>query len=382
MGETEVTYPQTAPQYLVPQTATTPAPAAAAVPGTVPTPTLPTPVAPAAAGTALQYVMPQVPAPASVFPTHPIPPPGFVPQGIVPQMMAFTPPPASAPPAAPPASQAPPPAAPAAPATTPAPAGAAPPAAAAAPPTPNPTPPQAPPATGGNQPSQPVTGESGEVYHYPANTALAQMTPEQQVEYWRHHARKHEDRWKAMGDYEALKAKAAQFDQLAAQNQTQHERDLAEARRQGQVEALNQNAVHLVEQWMRAAAHHYGVTDQQRVNALVAGINHMAFVNQQTGAVDADKVYQFAAAAAPQQPAATATAVPAANPGQQPATAPAAVPATTPAPLMVPMFTAPPGGPDLGQGQPGTSRPSGLAAGRAIAQQRFGTTPPAQQPAS
>lgn len=250
----------------------------------------------------------------------------------------------------------------------PAPASAAPPAVPAAPAAPAP---QTPPATGGpgQTDPQPVTGEGGEVYHYPANTAVASMTPQQQAEYWRHRSRKHEDRVKAQGDYDALKQKAAEHDRMVTENQTVHERAVADARRQGHAEALAAASGQLVEQWVRAAAHQRSIP-QESVNALVAVIKPEAFLTN--GGVDADKVYAFVNAAAPQP--ASAPAAPAGNTGQPPAPAPAA-PAGQPAAQPVPMFQAPSGSPDFGQGQPGKAGPTGLEAGRALARARFGAPP-------
>lgn len=213
--------------------------------------------------------------------------------------------------------------------------------------------------------------ETGEVYHYPENTPVGQMTPPQVAEYWRRQARKHEARVKSMGDYDTLKATAEEHAKLVAASQTQHEREIAEARRQGQAEALTQASTQLVEQWVRAVAHQRGVAEES-VNAFMPMIKPEAFLNAQ-GGVDAVKVHAFVNAAAPSQPApvpVTAAGIPAAIPGQQPPV-PAPAPATAPAP--VPVWSAPAGSPDFGQGQPGQAKATGLEAGRELARQKFGT---------
>lgn len=190
------------------------------------------------------------------------------------------------------------------------------------------------------------------------------MSQPEQVAYWQHQARKHENRVQAMGDYDQVKADAQKYQDMVTAQQSQHERAVADARRQGHADAIAAAGDQLVEQWVRAAA--YQRLDEERVNALLGGMNRKAFINAQ-GAVDTAKVYEFVNAAAPAQ--------------QAPPLPPAAVPPTgqqptpTPAPQLpqpVPVFVPPTGSPDFGQGQPRTATPSGLEAGREIARQRFG----------
>jgi hypothetical protein len=191
------------------------------------------------------------------------------------------------------------------------------------------------------------------------------MTPDQQVAYWQHQARKHEDRVRTMGDYDQLKEKADSYERLVAASQSEHERAVAEARRQARTEALTEAGSQLVEQWVRAAA--VGRLTDESVNALLQGLDRTRFLNQ-TGGVDTDKVFTFVGSLAP---APAAPAAPAAgSPGQPPQPGQPA-PAPAPAPI------APPRGTDFGQGNPGTARPTGLEAGRLIARERFAQTPTA-----
>jgi hypothetical protein len=190
------------------------------------------------------------------------------------------------------------------------------------------------------------------------NTSWRDMNPQEQVAYWQHQARRHEDRVKAMSDYDQLKQVAAEHERLVTAAQTDHERAVAEARRQGHADALTAAGSQLVEQWVRASAANR--LPEEGVNALLDGMDRSRFLSAD-GAVDTAKVAtyvnQIASMATPPQ-----------TPGQ-PATH--AVPATQP-PGNQPLVRAPAGGaPDFGQGQPGSARPSGLAAGREIARQRF-----------
>lgn len=196
------------------------------------------------------------------------------------------------------------------------------------------------------------------------------MNAEQQAAYWRTQARKHEQRVKSMGDYEDLKTKAEEYAKLVESQQSEQEKAVAEARRQGRTEALTEAGAQLVEQWVRAAAN--GRLAEESVNALLEGLDRTRFLTKQ-GGVDTAKVTAFVNQ--------LALAVPAPAPAGEPA-------AGTPAgqqqpPAQVTAAVTPTRGPDFGQGQPSTSRPAGLAAGREIARQRFGlattATPSGQQ---
>ncbi len=193
---------------------------------------------------------------------------------------------------------------------------------------------------------------------FPPNTGWRDMQPAEQVAYWQHQARRHEDRVKAMADYDQLKAVAAEHERLVTASQTEHERAVAEARRQGHAEALAAASGQLVEQWVRARA--AGRIPEESVNALLDGLDRSRFLSSD-GGVDTDKVTSFVNTLAP-------VATPPQTPGQP---APQAAPAAQP-PGNQPLVRTPAGGaPDFGQGQPGTARPSGLAAGREIARQRY-----------
>lgn len=198
----------------------------------------------------------------------------------------------------------------------------------------------------------PAPGQGEHPDGYPPNTPIAQMTEGQQAAYWKAQARKHEDRVKAMADYDQMKTAYDEYQRLLTASQTQHEKDVAEARRQGHASALAEAGGQLVEQWVRAAA--AGRLADESVNALLAGLDRSRFLHA-NGGVDTDKVYQFVGSIAPAAPV-----QPAAGQG-----APAGAPG-------VPAVAAPARGPDFGQGHPSSARPSGLEAGRELARQRFG----------
>ncbi|MEU4218134.1 hypothetical protein [Actinoplanes sp. NPDC026623] len=232
-------------------------------------------------------------------------------------------------------------------------------------------PPGTPPPSPGpvNPPPNPAAGEAG----YPAGVPLEQMTGEQREAYWRHYARRNEDRLKSMADYEQLRAKAQAHDELITANQTEHEKAVTAAREAGRAEAMQQAGAVLVDAHLRAAVGARLQPDQ--VTALIAGVNTGGFLTADGIGVDTDKVSAFvnavlppaavapAVAAVPAAPAVPAPALPASVPG---------VPAAPPASVGLPRQL-----PDYGQGNPGTTTLTGLAAGRAAAQARFASR---QQP--
>jgi hypothetical protein len=245
------------------------------------------------------------------------------------------------------------------------------------------------------------------------------MTAEHQVAYWQHQARKHEQRAGAMSDYEQAKADQVRYQQLLASTQTEQERAVAEARRQGEQVATARANEALVEAYFRAAGAARMAADED-VSELLADIDRRRFINAQTGQVDTGRIYALvnrlapanvaqqvpgypAPAAVPAPPAPVAPSAPAGwpqppqpgpsawpqqtapvpgQPGVQayPAGvpgAPAAWPGQVPA---APAAVMPPGSapavpvpgqvPDMGQGQFLQAPASGLEAGRAAARAR------------
>jgi hypothetical protein len=210
--------------------------------------------------------------------------------------------------------------------------------------------PSAPPAPA--SPDQPGTG--GEDRGYPQGTPLEQMTTEQQTAYWKYHARQWEGRAKARDDYDSLKAKADQLDQLQAANASEQEKAVAAARQQGYQEAAARAAVVLVDAHVRAGLQQR--LQPHQVEALAANLNHQHFLANDGMTVDAAKVTAFVDTVAP-QPAAPAVTAPPAAPGALPTGVPGAVPAQ-------PATGLPRQLPDLGQGAGNQAPIDKLEAGR------------------
>jgi hypothetical protein len=332
--------------------------------------------------------------------------------------------------------------APTAPPPAPAPAPAPQPVAPAPAPAPQPQPPAPAPAPGqppASQPTptppanrQPDPGTGDDLPYYQEGVPWRQLPPEQQLAYWMHRSRKHEDRVNGMRDYDELKGIKSQYEQLVQQSQTEHERAVAEARRQGETAAMARANVMLVEAYVRSAAAARSV-DDDAVNDFLETNRLEAYILP-NGQVDTAKVYRqvnrmagtpaVSAAGVPAAPAPLAVpgapapygqqpqpgwpqpapgqpvpgqpvpgqpvpgqpATTVGNPGQWyqpapqvpappqwPAQQPVAGQPGQPAVPGVPGVPGVPAGPDFGQGVYGQAPPSGLDAGRAAARARYGT---------
>jgi hypothetical protein len=209
------------------------------------------------------------------------------------------------------------------------------------------------------QPSSqpPATGDPDR--GYPQGTPLEQMTGEQREAYWKFHARKWEQNAKEKGDYDALKSKAGQYDQLVASQATEQEKAILEARAEGERTATARAAVVLVDAHVRAGLQQR--LQPHQVEALAGNLNHQHFLAADGLTVDAAKVQQFVETVAPsqfqQQPAAMAPAAPAV-PGALPVGVPPA------GQLGQPATGLPRTLPDLGQGTQTTAPLDKLEAGR------------------
>lgn len=221
------------------------------------------------------------------------------------------------------------------------------------------TPSAAPPATG-----EPNGLDDGNGESYPNAKPLSEQTDAERADYYKWYSRRWEARAKARQDYDALKAKAAQFDQMATQNMTEVEQRVAAARSEGYAQAAAAAATVLVDAHVRAGLQ--SRLQPHQIESLATKLDHKHFLAQDGQSVDAAKVSAFINEVAPVSvPADPATAVPA-------ATAPAAPAVPGALPTGVPIPGQPATGlprPDLGQGQQAQTPLDKLAQGKATAQQ-------------
>jgi hypothetical protein len=90
----------------------------------------------------------------------------------------------------------------------------------------------------GNDGEQNTPADQQEQPAFPANTPVKDMEPAQQAAYYKHQARKHEDRVKAYGDItpEKLAELTRERDELRQANQSESERAIEEAKEAGRAE--------------------------------------------------------------------------------------------------------------------------------------------------
>lgn len=210
---------------------------------------------------------------------------------------------------------------------------------------------QGPPANTGTDPAAGASGPSGSADNgFPGGTPVEAMNPTQQAAYWRHHARKHEDRAKESDAWrKANEATVAEHARMVEANRTESEKALAaatataraEGERAGRAETIPQ----LVAAEFRAAT---GLT-AENVADLLAPLDKTYFLAQD-GSVDTAKVTDYCTK--------NATLV-GGGTGEK---------------------KLPNGFPDLGQGNRGNSgaKVTGKEAGLAEAEKRFGKKPAAQ----
>lgn len=127
---------------------------------------------------------------------------------------------------------------------------------------------------------------------FPANTAVKDMEPAEQTAYWKHQARKHEDRNKAYGDVtpEALtklQADAAAHQAALDAKKPDDVKAIEKAREEGRAEARRESAPRLVGAEIKAVA--AGRIDAGALGTLIENLNHANFLTDK-GEVSTDKV--------------------------------------------------------------------------------------------
>ncbi len=132
-----------------------------------------------------------------------------------------------------------------------------------------------------------------EDFDFPSNTPLADMTVEQQKEYWRHKAQKHENRGKAAKRAETAEVKKLrkENDDLKREKMSAGEKAVDDARREGEQKAIIAAAPKIVSAELRAAGAAKGV-DLEKLTAAAELLDHSKFLDDD-GDVDTDKVNAF-----------------------------------------------------------------------------------------
>lgn len=146
--------------------------------------------------------------------------------------------------------------------------------------------------------------ESDSGFDFPDKTPIANMTPEQKAEYWRHKARIHEDRSKAFGDLtpEAvaeLRTKADRHDALERELLSDKDKAVLEAQEAAKAETLKAVTPKLVAAEFKAAA--AGRIEADRLKEIIEPLDLSKFLTSK-GEVDEVKVASYVNGIAPASP--------------------------------------------------------------------------------
>jgi hypothetical protein len=144
------------------------------------------------------------------------------------------------------------------------------------------------------------------------------MTVDQQAAYWKDKARKHEARANARGDYDDIKAKAAELDKIREQQMSETEKAVNKAREEALAEGKRQAMTDLSTKYTRAmletALTTRGRTPEQ-VETLLRHVNFESYVangEPDTDAIAASKARPVASK--PVQPCTARDTAPRSNP--------------------------------------------------------------------
>lgn len=135
------------------------------------------------------------------------------------------------------------------------------------------------------------TPAAEETFDYPADTPLAEMSPKQQVEYWREKAQKHEKRAKqnVPPDYAELRRYR---DEAERAKLTDTEKAIQQARDEGFAEATTKTLTAAAVAIYRAGLTARGVPAEE-LNDLVDAFNAGKFIKD--GDIDTDRISTIAA---------------------------------------------------------------------------------------
>lgn len=192
------------------------------------------------------------------------------------------------------------------------------------------------------------------------------MTIEQQLAYWKHYSRQHEETARSRADYDTLKAKAEAYDQHRAANATEQERAIQTAV-DAAVDKVRQDTMpRLIRAEFKVAT--AGRVTDEHLDLVLQPLDLRWFLDN-AGNVDAAKVATYAQQIAP------AAAPPGTPPGAPLPTPPGVPPGTPPA-------TPASAWPDMGQGRGTTAAATpSVARGRELYRSQK-KTPPSGAPAT
>lgn len=117
-----------------------------------------------------------------------------------------------------------------------------------------------------------------------------EMSTEQQAAYWKHQARKHEQRAESRKDYDQVLERAKKWDQLEESQRTPSEQAVKAARDEGYQSALREANERTAVAILRAGLQARGKSTEE-ANDILSALSPGAFVKDDD--VDADKVAAY-----------------------------------------------------------------------------------------
>lgn len=155
-------------------------------------------------------------------------------------------------------------------------------------------------AGGANKdPAKPKKGDpvefDGEKFDFPAETAVADMTPAESAEYWRHQAKKQQKKLKDAkpADYDQLKADAAELARRKAEELPEQERQLNEARDEARREGENIGAERYLKDAVQGKFQALTGMKDEDADKVFAHLDVRSFVDAE-GNLDADAIADYA----------------------------------------------------------------------------------------
>lgn len=192
------------------------------------------------------------------------------------------------------------------------------------------------------------------------------MTVEQQLAYWKHYSRQHEETARSRADYDDLKAKADAYDQHRAANATDQERAIQTAVNEAVDKVRQDTMPRLIRAEFKVATQ--GRVTDEHLDLVLQPLDLRWFLDN-AGNVDAAKVSTYAQQIAP-------AATPPGTPPPAPLPTPPGVPPGTPPAAPATAW------PDMGQGRGTTAAAApSVARGRELYRSQK-KTPPSGAPAT
>jgi len=145
---------------------------------------------------------------------------------------------------------------------------------------------------GGNEP--PAAGQNPPAPAFPPNTPVKDMTAEEQVAYWKHHARKWQGRAEGRDDYDDVKA---ELERLKRERLSDQEKAVEDAKKTARDEAVRDLGPAAIRTTLDIVLAAKGLKDDE-IESQLEFVDLSKFLTD-SGEVNTDKVKNYVAGVAP-----------------------------------------------------------------------------------